>query len=472
MVAQYTAKRDHRAYPVSRSACATISVMRLPFVAPALLLTLAAACAAPNHPPKTNRTVCADVQSVSQKNLQATVEKLAAFPTRHTLSGASGADAAATYLESEFAKIAAASGGRLAVQKQTWTQPAGTRLPQPAELTNVIATLPGTAVPERIIVVSGHYDSRATDVMDAKSPAPGANDDASGVAVVVELARIMATGKERFAATIVFAAVTGEEQGLYGSTHLAETLKADGKTVIAMLTNDIVGNSRGTDGLRDASHVRVFSAGYDPGTEQRTLTRQRAAGTDADSPARVLARATKDAAKRYVSGFGVELVYRNDRYGRGGDHTPFLNGGYPFAVRLTEPNEDWSHQHQNVRAENGKQYGDLPDFVDYVYLRRVGQVNTAIVAETASAPAPPTNVRMVGDLSAVTTLLWDAAPEPVGGYEILIRRTTAPDWEQTITADANAKRAVLAFSKDDYLFAVCAVGKNGSRGLPVVPFAR
>ncbi|MBC8141552.1 MAG: M20/M25/M40 family metallo-hydrolase [Armatimonadetes bacterium] len=450
--------------------------MRLSFLlsAPIAVLT-AAACAAPTdlpvNVPKTNPAVRAVVQNISQKNLQTTVERLAAFPTRHTLSGANGADAAATYLEGEFAKIAAASGGRLRVQKQTWIQPAGNRMPTPATLTNVLATLPGTAVPERIIVVSGHYDSRATDVMDAKSPAPGANDDASGVAAVLELARAMAASKTPFAATVVFAAVTGEEQGLYGSTHLAETLKADGKTVVAMLTNDIVGNSRGTDGKRDASHVRVFSAGYDPGAEARTLTRQRAAGTDADSPARVLARATKDAAKRYVSGFGVELVYRNDRYGRGGDHSPFLNGGYPFAVRLTEPNEDWSHQHQNVRTDNGKQFGDLPQFVDYAYLRRVAQVNAAIVAETASAPASPANVRIVGDLSATTTLLWDASPESVGGYEILIRRTTAPDWERAISVGANEKRAALAFSKDDYLFAVRAVGKNGARGLPVVPVA-
>ena len=456
-----------------RGACATIAAMRpLFFVSVSLAAVAAIACAAPSGDlPATDPAVRAAVQSVDQKNLQNTVERLAAFPTRHTLSGASGADAAASWLETQFGKIAADSGGRLIVQKQTWTQPAGTRIAAPVELTNVVATLPGTATPERVIVVSGHYDSRASDVMDARSAAPGANDDASGVAVVLELARVMTASKTRFPATVIFAAVTGEEQGLYGSAHLAETLKTGGKTVVAMFTNDIVGNSRGTEGKRDASHVRVFSAGYDPGADTRSLARQRAAGTDTDSPARTLARATKDAAKRYVSGFGVELIYRNDRYGRGGDHTPFLNGGYPSAVRLTEPNEDWSHQHQNVRVDNGKQYGDLPQYVDFAYLRRVAQVNAAIVAETASAPASPRNVRIVGDLSATTTLLWDAAVEPVAGYEILLRRTTAPDWERTVSIPANATRAPLPFGKDDYLFAIRTVGKSGARGLPVVPVA-
>ena len=447
--------------------------MRPAFFVPVLLCAASlTVCAAPaSNPPTPSPAVRAAVESVSKARLEATVRRLAAFPTRHTLSGAGGVDAAAAWLEAQFAAIATASGGRLRVEKQTWTEPAGTRLPAPALLSNVVATLPGTASPERVIVVSGHYDSRATDVMDAKSLAPGANDDASGVAVVLEMARIMAAQSKPCAATIVFAAVTGEEQGLYGSTHLAQSLKADSKTVVAMFTNDIVGNSRGESGKRDARHVRVFSAGYDPGMPAATLSRARAAGTDAESPARVLARATKDAARRYVRGFGVELVYRNDRYGRGGDHSPFLQNGYPSAVRLTEPNEDWRHQHQNVRRERGVSFGDLPEFVDYDYLRRVAQVNIAVVAELASAPNAPQNVRLVGDLSPRTTLLWNPSAEPVAGYEVLLRRTTDSDWHKPIPVGRGENRAVLPFSKDDYLFAVRTVGADGARGLPVVPVA-
>jgi Zn-dependent M28 family amino/carboxypeptidase len=441
----------------------------LPLLATLFVLIAAPARTAPDVPSH-DPAVRAVVDQIARPRLEATVRGLAAFPTRHTLSGASGADAAATWLAGEFGKIATESGGRLSVGKQIWTEPAGTRIPAPAQLTNVVATLPGTASPERVIVISGHYDSRVTDVMDAKSPAPGANDDASGVAVVLEVARAMALSKTRFPATVIFAAVTGEEQGLYGSAYLAKSLKAQNKNVIAMFTNDIVGNSRGEDGKKDDKHVRVFSAGFDPGVEPASLARQRSAGTDADSPARTLARSIKDTANRYVSGFGVELVYRNDRYGRGGDHTPFLQNGYPYAVRFTEPNEDWRHQHQDLRTENGTQYGDLPEFVDYAYLRRVARVNAAIVAELASAPPAPTNVRLRGDLSAKTTLSWESVPE-VAGYEILIRRTTAPTWEKTLRAPATETSMVLSFSKDDYLFAIRSVSKTGARNLPTIPVA-
>lgn len=439
-----------------------------------LLATLPALFAIPARTapdvPMQDPAVRSIVEQIARPRLEATVRGLAAFPTRHTLSGANGVDAAATWLQGEFGKIATESGGQLQVEKQTWTEPAGTRIPAPAQLTNVIATLPGTASPERVIVISGHYDSRVSDVMDTKSTAPGANDDASGVAVVLEAARAMALSKTRFPATVIFAAVTGEEQGLYGSAYLAKSLKAQNKNVIAMFTNDIVGNSRGEDGKKDDKHVRVFSAGFDPGVEPANLARQRSAGTDADSPARTLARAVKSTASRYVSGFGVELVYRNDRYGRGGDHTPFLQNGYPSAVRLTEPNEDWRHQHQDLRTENNIQYGDLPEYVDYAYLRRVAQVNAAIVAELASAPPTPTNARLVGDLSAKTTLLWDAVPD-IAQYEVLIRRTTAPDWEKTVRVASNETRTVLNFSKDDYLFAIRAVAKSGARSLPAIPVA-
>jgi Zn-dependent M28 family amino/carboxypeptidase len=426
--------------------------------------------AAPVRVPARDANVQTIVSAVSAARLEETVRGLAAFPTRHTLSGAGNVEAAALWLEKQFAQISRETGGRLQVKRDTWTQPAGTRLPAPHELTNVVAVLPGTAIPERVLIVSGHYDSRVTDVMDAKSPAPGANDDASGVAVVLECARLLAGSSRRFPATVVFACVTGEEQGLYGATHLASQMTNEKRSVVAMLTNDIVGNSRGENGVKNDREVRVFSAGYDPTETPAQAARRRAWGTDADTPARTLARAVHDAARRYVPRFAATLVYRNDRYGRGGDHTPFVNAGFA-AVRLTEPNEDWRHQHQNVRrAENNVVYGDLPEFVDYRYLARVTQVNAAILAELASAPPAPTNVSLAGDLSANTTLSWDP-PTDAAAVEVLWRRTTAPGWEGSRLVPAGQTRFMLPLSKDDYLFGVRAVGASGARSLPTIPVA-
>ncbi|MBC8104010.1 MAG: M28 family peptidase [Cytophagales bacterium] len=421
----------------------------------------------PQPVPARDPAVQGVVDGVQKARLEKTVRALAAFPTRHTLSGAAGVDAAADYLVREFEAISQASGGRLRVERDTWTQPAGNRMPAPHVLTNVLATLPGTETPERVIVVSGHYDSRVTDVMDAASLAPGANDDASGVAVVMELARLMAG--HRYACTVVFAAVTGEEQGLYGSSHLAEAMTAAKRNIVAMITNDIVGNSQGEGRAREGRQVRLFSAGYAPSETPAQALRRQAAGTDADTPARTLARAAADSARRYVRGFTVVLVYRNDRYGRGGDHTPFLRRGYA-AVRLTEPNEDWRHQHQDVRTQNGVRYGDLPEFVDYAYLARVAQVNAATVAELASAPASPIEPTLKPDLSPQTTLSW-TVPDGAAACEVLWRRTTDADWKGTRLLPPAQTTVILPLSKDDYLFAVRAVGARGARGLPAIPTA-
>jgi hypothetical protein len=430
-------------------------------------LTAGTSAQKPQAIPKRDEGVLGAVRAVSQAPLEQTVRGLAAFPTRHTLSGARGVDAAASYLAGEFRAISLATGGRLKVEKVTWTQPAGNRMPAPHVLTNVIATLPGTETPERVIIISGHYDSRVTDVMNSSAPAPGANDDASGVAVVMELARVMAG--RRYPCTIVFAAVTGEEQGLYGSTHLAESMVAAKRNVVAMITNDIVGNSRGEGGIRDDRHIRVFSAGYDPTEVPTDASRRRSAGTDADTLSRTLARAAADAARRYVSNFTVTLVYRNDRYGRGGDHSPFLQRGYA-AIRMTEPNEDWRHQHQDLRTENGIQYGDLPEFVDFAYLTRVAQTNAAVVADLASAPPAPTEVTLKPDLSPATTLTW-TAPDSVAACEILWRKTTDTEWQGVRVVPKGETSVTLPLSKDDYLFAVRAVSPSGARGLPAIPVA-
>ncbi len=438
---------------------------RLPTFAAGAGLLLAVGGGVQAAPPEKDAGVQAVVDAVAAPGLEHTVRTLAAFPTRHTLS-ASGSAAASEWIYGQFAAISKSTGGRLVVARDAWTQPAGERLTAPVEMTDIVATLPGDVTPERIVIISGHYDSRVTDVMNATGNAPGANDDASGVAVALELARVMSS--HHYPATIKFVAVTGEEQGLYGSTHLAQEV-ADGKqNVLAMITNDIVGSSHGQGGLHDAAHVRVFASGTDPTETPKLAAGRRAAGTDADTPARTLARAISDADRQYVPGFGTVIMYRLDRYLRGGDHAPFVQHGYA-AVRLTEPNEDWRHQHQDVRVENGVQYGDLPQFVDYTYLANVARVNAAAVASLAAAPAPPPGVLLKANLSSDTTLTWDAVPD-AAAYEVLWRPTNAPDWTGSQRLQA-AQTVTLPLSKDDYLFAVRSVSAGGARSLPSIPSA-
>ena len=428
-------------------------------------LLFAAAGRVSAAPPEKDAGVQAVVNAVAAPRLEQTVRTLAAFPTRHTLS-VTGSAQASEWIYQQFAAISKSTGGRLQVARDVWTQPAGDRLVAPVKMTDIVATLPGDAKPERIVIISGHYDSRVTDVMNATGAAPGANDDASGVAVALELARVMSS--RHYPATIKFVAVTGEEQGLYGSTHLAQEMADGNQNVLAMITNDIVGSSHGQGGLHDNTHVRVFASGTDPNETPKLAAGRRAAGTDADTPARTLARAISDADRQYVPGFGTVIVYRLDRYLRGGDHAPFVQHGYA-AVRLTEPNEDWRHQHQDVRVENGVQYGDLPQFVDYAYLANVARVNTAAVASLAAAPAPPPNVLLKANLSPDTTLTWDAVPD-AAAYEVLWRPTNAPDWMGSRSL-ANVQTATLPLSKDDYLFAVRSVSAGGARSLPSIPSA-
>src|SRR5437762_1727182 len=316
------------------------------------------------------------------------------------------------------------SGGRMTVEKQTFEQPKAARVPQPTMLTNIVATLKGSQPEstERMYVVSGHYDSMCTSPTDAKCDAPGANDDASGTAAVLEMARVMA--KYKFDATIVFMAVAGEEQGLLGSTYFAEQAKKNNMDIEGMFTNDIIGSSVGGNGVHDPHTVRVFSEGVPSNETQQEATTRRSVGGENDSQSRQLARFIKEVGERYVRSMKVWMIYRRDRYGRGGDHQPFLERGFP-AVRFTEPNEDYHHQHQNVRIENGIQYGDLPQFDDFNYIANVARVNAASLAALALAPARPKNVVFPGGLSNDTELKWDAIKESdLAGYEIVWRDTT------------------------------------------------
>lgn len=415
---------------------------------------------------------------IDARNIERTVRRLVAFGSRNTLSEqdnpARGIGAARDWIYSQFQEAAAASGGRMAVEKQSYTQeaqpPPRGRVPKPTVVTNVVATLRGTQAESvnRLYVVSGHYDSMCTDPKDAVCDSPGADDDASGVAAVLEMARVMA--RYPFDATIIFMAVAGEEQGLLGSTHFAEEAKKKGLDIEAMFTNDIIGDTLGGNGVRDRQTIRVFSEGVPSSETQQEATIRRGVGGENDSPSRELARFIKETASAYLPDFHVMMVYRRDRYLRGGDHMPFVERGYA-AVRFTEPNEDYHHQHQNVRVENGIQYGDLPQFVDFAYLAQVTRFNAASLAALALAPASPKNVGILTlRLTNDTDLQWAANTEPdLAGYEVVWRETTAPEWTNSRFVGNVTKYTVVGLSKDNYFFGVRAVDRQGNKSPVAFP---
>jgi len=404
------------------------------------------------------------LSTIDAKHVEHTITSLVSFGTRNTLSAQDdpkrGVGAARDWIQSEFQKIAATSGGRMTVELQSFDQQPGrfARIAKPTKVTNVVATLRGTKSPDRVYVVSGHYDSMCTSPTDADCDAPGANDDASGVAVVLEAARVMAP--HPFDATIVFIAVAGEEQGLVGSTYFAEQAKKNGMNIEGMLDNDIVGHGSGS--------VRVFSEGVPSNETEDEAKVRRNVGGENDSASRQLARFIDAVATKHTPKFDVWMIYRRDRYLRGGDHIPFLEQGYP-AVRFTEPHENYDHQHQNVRVENGKEYGDLPKFDDFRYIANVARVNVAALGELASAPARPKNVRLVtARLTNDTDLAWDASDD-ADHYEIVWRDTTSPVWQHSRDAGHVTAYTVKDLSKDNYIFGVRAVDAAGHRSPAVYP---
>jgi len=449
-----------------------VLMLTLPF-AVALFSQPAGISTAPPDP-----QIAAALRDVSADRIRQTIEKLVSFGTRQTLSsempasGGKGASAAATWIRSEFERYSKDCGGCLDVKTDEFIQEPGPRVPKPTKITNVYAVLRGTdpANAGRIVLVTGHYDSRNSDPIDATAPAPGANDDGSGTAVSMECARVLS--KHRFPATIIFLTVAGEEQGLNGSAHFAKMAKAQGWNIEAVLNNDIVGGDRTPgDTLQDRHLVRVFSEGIPANADDKQLKTIRALGGENDGPSRQLARYIASVSKEYLppATFQPLVVFRRDRYLRGGDHFSFNEQGYA-AVRLTEFRENYNHQHQNVRTENGVEYGDLPKFVDYDYTANVARLNAATLASLASAPAPPANVHLLTkELQNDSTVVWEPSPGGLAaGYEVLWRETAAPDW-QHVQAVGNVTRATLPLSKDNVVFAVRAVGAQGHRSLAVMP---
>ena len=417
--------------------------------------------------------IAAALKQVSAQRIQANIEKLVSFGTRLTLSaqddqsiaGGRGIGAAREWIKSEFESYSRDCGGCLEVKTDSFNEGPADRISKPTQITNVYAVLKG-GDPEnakRIVLVTGHYDSRNSDTFDVSGAAPGANDDGSGTAVSLECARVLS--KLKFPATIIFLTVAGEEQGLNGSHHFAKMAKEQGWNIEAVLNNDIVGGDRNPQQNPDV--VRVFSEGVPVAATEQQLRLIRNLGGESDSASRQLARYVVETARAYGTAVKPLLEFRLDRYLRGGDHISFNEQGHP-AVRLTEYREDYNHQHQNVRTENGIEYGDLPMFVNFDYVAHVATVNAATLASLASAPAAPANVRLqTKELENNSTLIWEQSAG-AAGYEVVWRATASPEWEHVL-AVGSVTRATLTLSKDNVIFAVRSVDAQGHRSLAVVP---
>jgi hypothetical protein len=487
------------------------------FAAVCLFATLPLSAAAQQSitPAPPDIAIVAPLQRVSAERIQADIAKLVTFGNRSTLSSmdtdlppGTGVLAASDWIFAEFNRISAACGNCLEVKRDDFIEPpqtsAAPRIVRPTRIVNIYAVLRGTDPEQaaRRLLVTGHYDSRITDVMNSHDPAPGANDDASGVAVSLECARVLTQARGKFPASLVFVAVAGEEQGLNGSAHLARLAKSEGWDLEAVLNNDIVGGDTtpgaaagNPDTLQDKTAVRVFSEGVPGAATLDELHQIQSAGAENDSPSRELARAVLDVSSTYftpaeqrapivpgrphnmlarlVPAFHPVLIFRRDRFLRGGDHTSFNLGGFA-AVRFTEWRENFDHQHQNVRVESGTQFGDLLQFVDPEYVANVARLNAATLAVLALAPGPPRNVRVRTDnLDNNTQLTWDApAGFPAGGsYEVVWRDTSAPTWTNSQPVAHAATAVTLPISKDDVIFGIRSVDSAGHRSPAVYPTA-
>jgi Peptidase family M28 len=447
--------------------------MRMAALAMVLIFVHSAKAQEPASEMVADPKIAAALREISPTHIQSDIEKLVSFGTRSTLSAQDpasiaagrGIGAAREWIKSEFERYSQDCGGCLEVKTDSFTESPGERIPQPTQITNVYAVLKGSdpESAERVVLVTGHYDSRNSENLNGKDDAPGANDDASGTAVSLECARVLS--KMKFPATIIFLTVAGEEQGLNGSKHFAQMAKQEGWDLEAVLNNDIVGGNRGPG--QDLLLVRIFSEGVPAAADEKQLRLIRNLGGESDSTSREVARYIGEVGRAYNPGVKALLIFRLDRYLRGGDHYSFNQQGFA-AVRFTEYREDFTRQHQNVRTENGIEYGDLPKWVNFEYVATVARLNAATLASLASGPAPPANVRLVtAKLENDSTLKWDAS-HGAASYQVVWRATSAPEWEHAQNVGKVAT-ATLPVSKDNVIFAVRAVDNEGHRSLPVVP---
>ncbi len=431
------------------------------------LLLLAAAGNEPMPQPPAYAPVATMVDAVRADRLKSTVERLVAFKTRNDFSETAstpqrGVFGARDWIAGRFAAIAATAPGRMSVELDPYLQPKTPKTPRTVTESSVIATLKGDE-PGRIYIMSSHYDDCDGHCTDGVGIAPGADDNGSSVAAVLEAARVMAG--THFRGTIVFACFDGEELGLWGSNHYAHELAAMHAPVLAVLNNDIIGNSVGGDGSSEPGVIRVFSEGLPAGTD---IERVNLVGSENDSPSRELSRFVAEIVPVYVPNFTVRQIFRSDRFLRGGDQESFQSVGYSAAVRFVEPHENFTHQHQDVRMKDGVQYGDLPQYIDPEYLKRATQGNVAALATLALGPAPPGGVRLVtAKLGYDSTLRWTRAADAVS-YEVVWRTTDAPQWRGARNA-GDVVEATVPISKDDYILGVRSVDANGLRSPAVYP---
>jgi len=423
------------------------------------------------NPPRDVRQM---LDEVSARNLQKYDLTLVGFGTRHTLSVQDdphrGIGAARDWIKSQFDAAAAMSGGRMTTGMDTFVQPVSSRVPTPTVISNPYAILHGTdpASANRYIVVSSHYDSRVTDVLNATSDAPGADDNASATSAVIELARVFAT--RRIEANIIFVSFAGEEQGLYGSQHFANFAASQGWDIEADLNSDIIGSSLGGNGVRDRHEIRLFSEGVPTTETPAQASIRQSVGGENDGISRQLARYIKETGENPSTDMGVALRWRRDRYLRGSDHISFLQHGWA-AVRFTEPNENYDHEHQDVRVENGVQFGDLPQFVDFQFLARVTRVLGSSLAALARSPEPPPNAQIISaNLGYDTDLRWNPNPEPdLLGYEVVWRDSIEPLWTHSRFIGNVTSYTLKGVNKDDFQVAIRAVDKDGNRSPVAFP---
>ena len=425
----------------------------------------------PAAPPSDDARIRSIVAAVSPQRLEADLRKLVSFETRHTasdtVSTTRGIGAARRWIRSEFDRISTACGGCLEVSyvSEMWR---GARLAKPTNVVSVVAIQRGTTDPDRYLVMSGHFDTRNSDPLNATDPAPGANDDGSGTVAVIEAARVLS--KHKFNGTIVYATLAGEEQGLNGGETLARMAKNQNWRLTGVLNNDIVGNTRGQDGMSEDTTVRVFSDGTPPTETEAERLRRRFTGGEVDGISRQLARYIDRTATRYVPGIDVWMIYRLDRFGRGGDHRAFADEGFA-AVRFSETHEHYDRQHQNVRVENGVPYGDVIEGVNFPYLAKVTAVNAASLAGLAWAPGAPRTVRITGGVRPAAQMTWQAPPDSANvlGYRVYWRRTDSPTWDYSEWVGPATSHTFTGRVIDNFFFGVASVGRDGHESVVVFP---
>ena len=454
--------------------------LRFPLTAQALLLTLAAGTsvaraqtAAAVPPIAEDPRIHALVASVSAARIERDIRTMVNFGTRNsfsdTLSATRGIGAARRWIFAEFKKISADCGGCLEVRyvSELWKGEPTARIKQDVDIVNVVATLRGKTEPNRYVVHTGDIDSRVTDVNNGMSDSPGANDNASGMAAVLEAARVIT--KQTPNASVVFLALSAEEQGLVGGDIVARLAKKEGWRIDAVINNDMVGNTRGIDGVTENTKARVFAPGLPANTTPEELRRILVNGGELDTPSRQLARYIDITADRYLPNLDVEIIYRLDRYGRGGHHTPFFNQGYA-AVRLMEAHEDYTRQHQDLRTEGGITYGDVIEGVDFPYAAKITALDAATLLSLAWAPAAPDSARISGAVMASATLKWKASRSPdVIGYRIYWRKPSEVNWTRSRFVGDVTEFTMKDVIIDNYFFGVAAVGKNGQESLVAFP---